>query len=455
MPDLTFDQGQENYAVNIGLTKLPRPHLSGMKLRGDVRINGLTLNTIIEDTEDPLYNTVFVCTDIENWWNLSTSEIPDIPRGLDDGSYDVRGRWLARFITLRGSILVPDPSKAPLARQKIMEAFNIVKTGSWLFVDEDPKKAAYVRLVGMPEITNVNARGRIDFAVPLKAGDPIKYGWEGEESGDGYTTTSITSSTSVTNTGNAEVSGIFTITGPITAPAYITNVATEDSSTQSIKVIQSLRAASYQKTTVSNRELQAGIATLTVPDHGFFAGDVVTVSSISTDFNATSVTLTSVSTGSISYAKPLVGITSITHTSNVITVTTSSSHGLSSGASFYISGSSNPLFDGSYTASTASGSTITATKTIANQVTGYGGNVSKQISSTSSTGTVTLVNADTLQIDTYNNSILYRGLADKSRSTLDADISWIKLKPGVNSLTFAATAGAGTASVKYRPGWIG
>lgn len=141
------DQGQENRAVNIGLTKLPRPFIEGMKLREDVRLNGLTFNKIETiSVTDPITGApkdvqiVWVCSDIEGWWNVSNVEIPDIPRGLDDGSYDVRGRWTAKVITLKGSVLVPDAYVAPYARQKLLNAINLVKTGAWLFVDESPKK---------------------------------------------------------------------------------------------------------------------------------------------------------------------------------------------------------------------------------------------------------------------------------------------------------------------------
>jgi hypothetical protein len=173
-------QAVKNQAANIALTKLPQPHLTGMKLRGDVRINGLTLNTVDEN------DVVWVCRDIEGWWNLSNVDTPDIARGLDDGSYDVRGRRTARSLTIEGSILVPDPSFTAYARQKLMEAFNLVYEGAWLYVDESPTKAAYVRLVGQPTMSNTTARGRIEFSIPLRAGDPIKYDWQ-ETNANGYT----------------------------------------------------------------------------------------------------------------------------------------------------------------------------------------------------------------------------------------------------------------------------
>lgn len=776
-------QDYKNKATNLGLTKLPQPHLTGMKLNADVRINGLTLNTIDEN------DIVWVCTDIQNWWNLPGIETPDIARGLDDGSYDVRGRRTARNITLAGSILVPDPALAPAARQKLLEAVNLVYTGGWLYVDESPTKAAYVRLVGQPTIDSVSPRGRINFSIPLRAGDPIKYGWD-EAFNDGYTavglsnlfsnpnfdgnsttgwatntgissiaasadyaydgtyslkvtangagsnfgmfassqllidggdtytfsayvrdydtsvkfrgllywydelngtsigssqgeqttvtssgwtkvsvtakapatavavwcilsatstpsngtiayfdaaelrkakdviylaqatnlvtnpsfesgastgwatgngtlsnavssTTAIdgtyslmltaagntanfgpyilgttttkveanetyswsmyfkdanaavsirprvvwydasasaisvsgstsvfgsntaisnsvwtrvnmtatapsnavtvqpimyanatpsagavmyadyaefrkvtdtattyiannASSLNIVNDGNAEVSAIYKLTGPITAPAYVVSI-NEAGVTQRLTILTNLRDSTYSES-ITASEFTAGIATITTSAaHSFLVGDVVTVNASNNYYDATSVTVTAVTDTSVSYANPTANITSITHNSNLGTVTSAAAHGFVSGDTFYISGSSNPVFDGAYTVVTnVSANVFTFTKTAANQTTGYGGKISRQISySDLTTGTVTLAQTDTLEIDTYNKTVLYRGLPDSSRSTLAVNVDWIKLYPGNNIHTFSTTGGTGDAEVKYRSGWIG
>jgi hypothetical protein len=608
-------QDYKNKATNLGLTKLPQPHLTGMKLNADVRINGLTLNTIDEN------DIVWVCTDIQNWWNLPGIETPDIARGLDDGSYDVRGRRTARNITLAGSILVPDPALAPAARQKLLEAVDLVYTGGWLFVDESPTKAAYVRLVGQPTIDSVTPRGRINFSVPLRAGDPIKYSWE-ESNNDGYTAigmsnlltnpsfeggsttkwasgsgsssatasldyaydgtysykvtsngtsanfgayitggnrvsvdggdtytfsmyvrdgnTAVTyqaqgvwydangdtigsgargtatavsnsawtrvsmiakapedavsvqpilyattppangtiayfdaaelrkdtelstdyignnaSNLNIVNDGNAEVAAIYKLTGPITAPAYIVsnNAA---GLTQTLTILTNLRDNTYSES-ITASEFTAGIATITTSAaHSFLVGDVITVNASNNYYDATSVTITAVTDTSISYANPTANITSITHNSNLGTVT-ATAHGYSAGDTFYISGSSNPVFDGAYTVVTnVSANVFTFTKTAANQTTGYGGKISRQITySDLTTGTVTLAQTDTLEIDTYNKTVLYRDLPDSSRSTLAVNVDWIKLYPGNNIHTFSTTGGTGDAEVKYRSGWIG
>ena len=445
--ELPLNQAQENDIVNRGLSKVPYPHLTGLRLSSDIRINGLTLNTIDE------YDVLWVCTDIEGWWNLAPSEIPDIPRGLDDGSYDVRGRRSARAMSLIGSIIPQRPEDAPAARQRLMEAIDLTYTGGWLYVDEDPTKATYVRLSGQPQIANVNRRGRIDFSIPLKAADPIKYSWNDALLSEGYNSATLTSGTQVTNIGNTPVAAVFTVTGPITAPAYIVNVG-PDASTQTIKIVKDMRTNAYFAN-VSNAELSSGIATLTMANHNFYVDDIITVANVSTNFNASNVRVTAVSTSTISYEKSVADIVSITHSSNMSTVTTSTNHGLTNGTVVYISGSSNPFLDGAGTIANVANTTFTMTKTLSNQQTGYGGTVSKQISSAAATGTATLRDTDVIEIDTYNGTVLYRGLPDSSRATLAVNVDWIKLLPGVNTFTFSKQAGAGTCLVKYRSGWVG
>ena len=776
-------QDHKNKATNKGLTKLPQPYLTGMKLNADVRINGLTLNTIDEN------DIVWVCTDIQNWWNLPGIETPNIARGLDDGSYDVRGRRTSRDITLTGSILVPDPSYASIARQKLLEAVDLVYTGGWLFVDESPTKAAYVRLVGQPTIDSVSPRGRINFSIPLRAGDPIKYSWDeafndgysavglsnllpnpnfdgpsttgwqlgsgmsalaassdyaydgsyslkatadgttssiglfpdaqfpidggdtytfsayvrdgntavtyraimywyqdgvtatigyssgervtvvdngwtkisvtakapdnaatvwpllyasavpsagtivyfdgvelrktkevltlsqapnqlanpsfeagvstGWAIGSGTTSSSVSSTTAVdgtyslrlvasgttanfgpyilgtqttkvegnteyswsmyfkdanaavsirprvvwydsantaisvsgsttvfgantaisnsvwtrvymtatspsnaasvqpimyanatpiantvmyadyaefrktTNTattyiannasnlnivneGNAKVPAVYKLTGPITAPAYIVST-NEAGDTQRMTVLTNLRDNTYSAN-ITASEFTAGTALITTDvSHNFMVGDIITVNASNNYYDATEVEVIAVTDTGVAYYDPIANIVSISHNSNLGTATTETAHGFTAGTTFYISGSSNPVFDGAYTVVTNVSTTVfTFTKTAANQTTGYGGTVTRQISySDLTTGTVTLAQTDTLEIDTYNKTVLYRGLPDSSRSTLAVNVDWIQLYPGNNIHSFSTTGGTGDAEVKYRSGWIG
>jgi hypothetical protein len=264
------------------------------------------------------------------------------------------------------------------------------------------------------------------------------------------------SNLNIVNDGNAEVAAVYKLTGPITAPAYIVSNNAAGLS-QRLTILTDLRDNTYSAS-ITASEFTAGIATVTTTAaHDFLVGDVITVDASNNFYDATSVTVTAVTDTSVSYADPTANITSITHNSNLGTVTTDAAHGFSSGTTFYISGSSNPVFDGAYTVVTnVSANVFTFTKTASNQTAGYGGKISRQISySDTTTGTVTLAQTDTIEIDTYNKTVLYRGLPDSSRSTLAVNVDWIKLYPGNNIHTFSTTGGTGDAEVKYRSGWIG
>lgn len=165
-----IEQGSENKLVNKALSKLPAPNITGLKLAGDIQLGGLLLNTIDDN------NVIWVCTDLEGWWNLPDSETPDLPRGWGDGSYDARGRYAARQITLMGEFLTQDPDQVEQARQDLIKAIDLVYDSVSLTVAEKPvTKTSVVRLEGRPQIATVSARGRTQFSIGLKAPDPIKY----------------------------------------------------------------------------------------------------------------------------------------------------------------------------------------------------------------------------------------------------------------------------------------
>jgi hypothetical protein len=536
-----FNQQNETDLVNKALSKpkfgdpYDKPYITGLKLERDVILGDLVLNRIEDDSTKSTYKTIWVCTDVEGWWELPDPEIPDIPRGLDDGSYDVRGRWKARTINIKGTILPPSRTVAPAARQELIDALDIVYNGAWLRVKEDPMRTAYVRLVGRPVITSVNAKGRIDFSAQLKAGDPIKYGWNGSavattsafirsnvayittaaahgfstgnsirvfdmgapfdgtfsitstgtrtftypktaadtattvvgyamlaanyDGTNGYTTTSLTSAinavnvttsnVAVTNSGNTNVAVTISITGPMTGPAYIKNITTG----QTIRVVKNLRDTSTTAT-VTHRARTAQVTTLTTSAaHKFMVGDVVTVADLV--LGNGDKTITDTTTTSISYLDSGIAIASASLTSNLVTVNTVSAHGLSSTNSVYIYGLGAP-FDGTYTITVTDSDTFTYAKTADNTDTVYEGYAILQFASTSDAASATLKNADTLEIDTYNTTVLYRGIPDAARSTLDADIDWIRLQPGSNTILIQKQAGTpAAASIKYKSGWIG
>lgn len=264
-------QDDENRLVNKALTKYPVPHLSGLKLEADIRLENLVLNTIDEN------GVVWICTDIDGWWGFPEPQLPDLIRGWGDGSYDARGRWNSRIITLNGTFLTQDPSQVPAARAKLIEAANLVYKGGLLVVNEDPAKSAFVRLSGTPNVVTTTARGRTEFSIGLRAADPIKYEYvEVSINGDGYNTqvftpSSGTASATLTNLGNIEVpilielSQGFTVSNPSTPPK-IRNNKTD----QEMSIIGS---------TVSTNRLEIDTYNREVLDVRYDSGEVVEVSS--------------------------------------------------------------------------------------------------------------------------------------------------------------------------------
>jgi hypothetical protein len=318
-------QATENKFVNLGLTKLPFPKITGMQLNADVSIGSLILNTVDEN------GVVWVCTDIEGWWVHPEPEVRDIPRGWGDGSYDVRGRYQARQITLNGVFLTPDPSLIPVSRDKLIQETDLVYVGGWLKTNENPTKASFVRLSGQPSIKTVNARGRTEFSIGLRAPDPLKYEWyEGHELGFRAVTiagedsgTPGSGAGTVVNTGNAYSPVVFEVTGPLTGPATILNETTNEA----ITIIGALRGVLTP--TVSNKALTDNIATLTTSAaHGLLAGDVVVVSGVDATFNGTFMILTVPTTTTLTYAKTATNVASeassgtITSTADILEIDT-------------------------------------------------------------------------------------------------------------------------------------
>jgi len=461
-------QALENNIVNAALRKMPTPYISGLKLNADININGLVLNTIDEN------NVVWVCTDIKGWWTLPDTDVPDIARGLDDGSYDVRGRWKARVITLEGSILPPHPDYIAAARSKLISALSpLVYLGGTLAVDEGPVKISKVFMVGQPTMDVKNARGRIDFSIQLRAGDPVKYGWNYEAT-DGYysaTPFQFKVSESISNVSqgagirrytaiNTFVAGDYvTISGvspsgyntTSTSPVAVTNV---DPSGTWFEVAGSYSGA-YVSGTGSSAKLAYSSASITnlgntsVPTVITLTGPMASGSYIKNLTNSTSIKLVK-RLRAAGYSVP---ISYVSRFSNVATLTTSNStgHGLFVGDTVSISISGYGSFD--YNSATVT-SVTTNTFTYASS--------GADLSATSvSSSTANLLNADTAVIDTYNQTVKYRDIADAGRSILDANIDWLRLVPGANTIqvqtgdTSVSTTAPTKVVVQYRSGWIG
>jgi hypothetical protein len=277
-----LSQAAENAIVNRGLSRVPPSHIGGMDLNADITIGDLVLNTIDEA------GTLWVCTDIGGWWVQADPEIPDIPRGVEDGSYEVTGRYAARQLVLSGVMIPSSSDNLGAARNRLVEATNLVRRGAWLRTNEEPTRAAYVRLSGRPQIETVNARGKTVFSIGLRAADPIKYEWNDSDP-DGYTTVDITGSSGggmVVNKGTADVTGIFTLTGPLGLNSTIYNEATDET----ITIVQPLRG-SNAVAAVTNSELYNNIATLTASaPHNLRIGDVITVSGVGAPFDSVNET---------------------------------------------------------------------------------------------------------------------------------------------------------------------
>jgi hypothetical protein len=272
-----LNQAQKNRITQQALTPLPEPHLTGMKLQEDIILNDFVFNTVDE------YGVLWVITDIKGWWSPPAPDMPDIKRGWADGSYDVKGRYNARDLTLEGSILCTDPSLAAEARRRLVAQINLVRQGGWLKTNENPTKASWVRLSGEPNFETVNARGRIDFSIGLRSSDPIKYSWN-ELNEDGYDVEEILAKSAsparsgksvLTNQGDYPVTAYFRITGPITGPGIILN----ETNGESITIVEPLR--SIVTGTIISKSITGGVVTLTTSaPHILQVGDSVEMFSL-------------------------------------------------------------------------------------------------------------------------------------------------------------------------------
>ncbi len=387
-------QAQENKTMDKALSKVPKPHLTGAELNADIALGKLVFNTIDED------GTVWVVTDIDGWWEQPNSNMPDLTRGFADGSYDSRGRWTARDITVTGVFLPQSREGVAKARNKLIEATDLVYRGDWLITEEDRSKASWVRLNGKVNIRTVNPRGRTEFSIGLRAPDPIKYEWvDGSEFGyDVYTVgaknaaLSRSGEVTVTNHGNTRVFCNLVVTGPCGTPTSITNLTTG----QSIVLTESLVGPGATIGTTVTKSRASNVATLVV----------------------------NVSTASVLSAGDLINVTGITGWN---------------------------------------GTNLVLTAVDADPVTGYAiisyANTGTNVSATADTnGAVAYVEPERLEIDTYDREVAFNGYVDGARYRVDTLVDWIYLAPGENVLKLEDESTAnGTASLEviFRSGWLG
>ena len=379
-----FNQREENNIVDRSLSPLPQPHLTGMKLQGDIALGEFLFNTIDE------YGVVWVITDIDGWWQHPEPDMPDIPRGFGDGSYDIKGRYQARIVNLQGSFLTPNPSLVEAARDRLIAATNLVYRGAWLKtgIESDNKRSSFVRLSGSPSIETVTARGRTDFSIGLKAADPIKYAWNDSDP-DGYETvevpatnrtTGATGVETVTNIGNVDVPVNFEISGPIIGPARVYNRTTD----KLLYIVSNLRgrltSSIVNKQVDFDEAIQEDIVTLTTTTaHGLLRGDTIEISGLSEldlngDFTITEVPTSTTLKYSLFPLNRAVSKSVVAKklVSNVATVFTKETHGFSAGNTVFLQ-DIDSVFSGTYTVTstpTSKSFTFAKDRSIARNVVG-------------------------------------------------------------------------------------
>jgi hypothetical protein len=355
-------QAQENEFVNRALTKVPTPQITGMELNSDISLGSLILNTIDED------GVVWVCTNITGWWEQPNSEMPDITRGTDDGSYQVSGRYTARYMTLEGVFLPQDKSQISSARDKLTAATNLVRRGEWLRANEEPTRASFVRLTGQPTMETVNARGRTQFSVGLVAPDPVKYQWNDNDPENGLFELEGAEGESIVvrNIGTADVKCILAIRGPIGSGSTILNA----SNNEVLKISEPLRGRGPVGRITSIQRFQNVATATTEKDHQLSPGDKVEIFNVISPFN---------------------------------------------------SSTENPFY-----------TVLTSNNEEPYQFTySLPGN---DISELNVAGVVALVDPDVLEIDTYNQSVLFNEDESGQRFRLSTLVDWIALTPGNNTL---------------------
>lgn len=366
---MAFSQAEENYYVDRGLSSLEPNLITKLKLQANIILGEFIFNTIDED------GVTWVVTDIEGWWRHPEPEVPDIPRGWGDGSYDVKGRYTARLFTLQGVFLTPDPALVEAARNKLIAAADLVYKGVWLKTGSNPIRASFVRLAGAPEFTTINARGRTEFSIPLRAADPIKYEWNDQDP-EGYesvelpaknTPAGFSGSASVINNGNYPVPCYLEVLGTLGSPATIYNRTTD----QLIIITQGLRGSSsatiVNKKLSFNTESLKDVVTLTsVTSHDFRPGNIIDVSGAGGEFDGEHVITSTPSATTFTYETLVAEIKPVASKklqNSVATLQTSDVHGFTAGQQVTIK-SVDGVFDGDYTIlSTPTSNSFTYSKT--------------------------------------------------------------------------------------------
>jgi hypothetical protein len=153
----------------------------GLCLTEDINVNGLLLNHRDRN------GTIWLCTEVEGWWTLPPSEIPDVPKPFWDGSLLTTGRYLPRTITISGCFIPPDPSLVWYNRDAILRVSSIVrgigllamcgnqspeiKPDSTFF---DAPKMTIIQMNDVPLIETIRPNGFTQFSLSFRCVNPTK-----------------------------------------------------------------------------------------------------------------------------------------------------------------------------------------------------------------------------------------------------------------------------------------
>ncbi len=179
--ELSYEQAGLTYdalAAYVGNNQLAG---GGLCLSEDVNVNGLLLNHRDRN------GTIWLCTEVEGWWTLPPSEIPDVPKPYWDGSLLTTGRYLTRTITISGCFIPPDPSLVWYNRDAILRVSSIVRgigllamcgnqsleiTPTSTFFDAP--KMAIIQMNDVPLVETLRPNGFTQFSLSFRCVNPTK-----------------------------------------------------------------------------------------------------------------------------------------------------------------------------------------------------------------------------------------------------------------------------------------
>jgi hypothetical protein len=179
---LSYQQAGMTYDALAAYAGSNQLAAGGLCLTEDVNVNGLLLNHRDRN------GTIWLCTDIEGWWTLPPSEIPDVPKPYWDGSMLTTGRYLTRTITISGCFIPPNPSLVWYNRDAILRVSSIVRGVGLLAMcgnqslditmDSeffDAPKMAIIQMNDVPLVDTIRPNGFTQFSLSFKSVQPTKH----------------------------------------------------------------------------------------------------------------------------------------------------------------------------------------------------------------------------------------------------------------------------------------